>query len=238
MHRRLVRRAILSVLSATGLAVVLLAPTAAAAPPNDRVLPLDEYRSDKARQLATAYAPALNDLNTYLYYCLPWVEAQRHSIGFFKPKNVAQDDRYLSARLYIEQDASPEFARLGLEQRASAMFSRYVATVLREMTRDRRLIEDPSVGGFAVLLEWRKPGVRGVEQRPVHETIAVFMEKPLVKSYLARTITARDLAARARVLGFDGETHLGLLAIAGWDDDFVRTYKVQNYELPPEMRCN
>jgi hypothetical protein len=118
------------------------------------------------------------------------------------------------------------------------MFSRYVGSLLREMTRERRLLNDPSVGGFAVLLEWQKHGVRGADSRPVHETIAVFVEKSLATRYLSRAITARDLAAKARVLGFDGETHLGPLKVAGWDDDFVRTYKVKNYELPPEMSCH
>jgi len=237
MSCRISRRAILPVLAA-GLALTFVSAPVAAGPQTDRVLPMEEYRSDKARQLAATYAPALDGLNTHLYYCLPWIEVQRHSIGFYKPKNAVGDDRYLSLRLYIEQDASPEFTSMPLPQRASAMFSRYVGTLLRQMTRDRRLLDDPAVGGFAVILEWRKHGVQGVDHRPVHETIAVFMEKPLVAGYLKRTITVRDLAARARVLAFDGETHLGPIVIAGWDDDFVRTYKVANYELPPEMSCD
>ena len=239
MRSHFSRRAIASIVPAMGFgALLLLSPAAVAAPNDDRVLPVDQYTSDKGRQLAAAYDPALRTLNTYLYYCLPWVEVQRHSIGFYKPKNAEQDDRYLSVRLFIEQDPSPEFAAMPVEQRASAMFSRYVGSWLREMTRERRLLNDPSVGGFAVLLEWQKHGVRGADSRPVHETIAVFVEKSLATRYLSRAITARDLAAKARVLGFDGETHLGPLKVAGWDDDFVRTYKVKNYELPPEMSCH
>jgi hypothetical protein len=239
MRSHFSRRAIASIVPAMGFgALLLLSPAAVAAPNDDRVLPVDRYTSDKGRQLAAAYDPALRTLNTYLYYCLPWVEVQKHSIGFYKPKNAEQDDRYLSVRLFIEQDASPEFAGMPVEQRASAMFSRYVGSLLREMTRERRLLNDPSVGGFAVLLEWQKHGVRGADSRPVHETIAVFVEKSLATRYLSRAITARDLAAKARVLGFDGETHLGPLKVAGWDDDFVRTYKVKNYELPPEMSCH
>jgi hypothetical protein len=239
MRSHFSRRAIASIVPAMGFgALLLLSPAAVAAPNDDRVLPVDRYTSDKGRQLAATYDPALRTLNTYLYYCLPWVEVQKHSIGFYKPKNAEQDDRYLSVRLFIEQDPSPEFAGMPVEQRASAMFSRYVGSLLREMTRERRLLNDPSVGGFAVLLEWQKHGVRGADSRPVHETIAVFVEKSLATRYLSRAITARDLAAKARVLGFDGETHLGPLKVAGWDDDFVRTYKVKNYELPPEMSCH
>jgi hypothetical protein len=240
MRSHFSRRAIASIVPAMSFgALLLLSPAAVVAGPQDnRVLPVDQYTSDKARQLAATYDPALRTLNTYLYYCLPWVEVQKHSIGFYKPKNAEQDDRYLSVRLFIEQDPSPEFAAMPVEQRASAMFSRYVGSLLREMTRERRLLNDPAVGGFAVLLEWQKHGVRGEGSRPVHETIAVFVEKSLATRYLSRAISSRELAGKARVLGFDGETHLGPLKIAGWDDDFVRTYKVKNYEVPAEMSCH
>ena len=216
MPSQFARRAIASIVPALSLgAVLLLNPATVVAGPNDdRVLPVDQYTSDKGRQLAATYDAALRTLNTHLYYCLPWVEVQRHSIGFYKPKNAEQDDRYLSVRLYIEQDPSPDFMAMPVEHRASAMFSRYVGSLLREMTRERRLLNDPAVGGFAVLLEWQKHGVR-VESRPVHETIAVFVEKSLATRYLSHAITSRELAAKARVLGFDGETHLGPLKIAG-----------------------
>ena len=238
MRGQFLRPAIASIVAALGFSALLLTPgTLQASPSDDRVLPVDQYTSDKGRELAASYAPALRVLNRHLYYCLPWVEVQKHSIGFYKPKNAEQDDRYLSVRIYIEQDPSPEFTAMPVERRASAMFSRYVGSLLREMTRERRLLEDPAVGGFAVVLEWQKHGVRGADSRPVHETIAVFVEKSLAARYLSRAITARDLATRARVLGFDGETHLGPLKISGWDDDFVQTYKVKNYELPPEMSC-
>ena len=237
MPRRFSRRLLMSMLSSLALGVTVLSSPATAAPDDDRVLPADQYRSEKARQLAVKYASALRALNTSLYHCLPWTDVQKHSIGFYKPKDTAGDDRYLSARLYVEQDFAPAFARMSIEERASSMFSRYVIPMLRMMTRERRLLDDPAVAGFAVLLEWRKHGVRGVDSRPIHETIAVFTPKPLVLSFLARAITTRDLAARSRVLGFDGETHLGPLAITGWDDDFVRTYKVSHDELPPDMTC-
>jgi hypothetical protein len=39
------------------------------------------------------------------------------------------------------------------------------------------------------------------------------------------------------VLGWDGETALGPLRLAAWDDNFVSTYKVKNYELEPGVTC-
>jgi len=95
----------------------------ASAPPDDRLLPAAEHTSDKGRELATRHSGALRELNTEVYHCLPWLEVQKHSIGFFKPRHATADERFLSIRLYIEQEPSPEFASLGTEQRASAMFS-------------------------------------------------------------------------------------------------------------------
>jgi hypothetical protein len=74
-------------------------------------------------------------------------------------------------------------------------------------------------------------------ERPVHETIAVFMEKATVAEYISGRLSSRDLAARARILGWDGETALGALRLASWDDDFVATYKVSNYQLAPGVSC-
>ena len=46
-----------------------------------------------------------------------------------------------------------------------------------------------------------------------------------------------DVAAKANVLGFDGETALGPLRLAVWEDTFVSTYKVANYVLEPGVTC-
>ena len=55
--------------------------------------------------------------------------------------------------------------------------------------------------------------------------------------YISGRLSSRDLAARARILGWDGETSLGALRLASWDDDFVATYKVSNYQLAPGVSC-
>src|SRR5256885_1199246 len=83
----------------------------------------------------------LRDLNAGIYHCLPWLDVSQESIGFFRPKHLAQsqDNRYLSLRIFIVQDRSSQFAALKLEERASAMFSRYVGAMLRRMAQRREL---------------------------------------------------------------------------------------------------
>jgi hypothetical protein len=39
------------------------------------------------------------------------------------------------------------------------------------------------------------------------------------------------------VLGFDGETALGELRLSAWEDNFVTTYKVKDYQLAPGVSC-
>jgi hypothetical protein len=223
---------------ALALAVVLTAGRAAAAAPEDRLLPIEQYTSDKARALGTTHRDALRALNAGIYHCMPWVELQKNSIGFFRPKGAAADDRYLSLRIYIEQDPSAEFARFRLEERASAMFSRYVGPLLRRMTKDPAILADPAMDGFTVILEWMKQAPRGAGERPIHETIAVFIEKAVAREYLEGGIAITDVAARARVLAFDGETALGPLRLAVWEDKFVSTFKVSNYVLEPGVTCS
>jgi len=219
-------------------AYLMLAQGAAAAPHEDRILPVEQYTSDKARTLATTHAGALRELNAGIYHCMPWVEVQKHSIGFFRPKHVTGgDDRHLSLRIYIEQDPSPEFARLRVEDRASAMFSRYVGPLLRRMTKDPAVAADPAVDGFNLILEWMKQAQRASGDRPVHETIAIFIEKADARDYLAGAVPITEMAAKTRVLGFDGETALGPIRLAVWDDNFVKTYKVANYVLDPGVSC-
>lgn len=209
----------------------------AAAPPDDRVLAADQYTTEKGRSLARAYARDLREINTGIYHCIPWVEVQKESIGFFRPKHLTQDDRYLSLRIYIEQDSSPAFARLPVEERASAMFSRYVGPLLRRMTRSPALLADSSLDGFTIILEWMKQAATAAGERPIHETIAVFVPKALVTDYLGGRASASDVAARGRVLGWDGETALGPLRLSAWEDDFVTTHKVKNYQLEPGVTC-
>src|SRR5438477_6770001 len=155
--------------------LLLVIVAEAAAPAEDRILALDRYTSDKGRTLGATYAVTLKQLNTSIYHCMPWLEVPKEGIGFFKPRDAARDDRYLAIRVYIEQEPSTQFAAMPMEQRASSMFSRYVGPLLRRMTLNRAMLKDSSLDGFTVILEWLKatPISGG---RPVHETIAVFVD--------------------------------------------------------------
>jgi hypothetical protein len=220
------------------LAPVLLTATvaSAAAPSDDRILAADRYTSDKGRTLATTYGATLKQINGTIYHCMPWLEVPKEGIGFYKPRDASRDDRYLALRVYIEQEASTQFAAMPIEQRASSMFSRYVGPLLRRMTGNKAMLNDTSLDGFTVILEWLKetPISGG---RPVHETIAVFLDKATALEYLQGIVKPADLAERARVYGWDGESPLGRLRLAAWDDNFVSTYKVANYQLAPGVSC-
>ena len=219
------------------LAVLLLAAVAeGASPPDDRMLALDRYTSDKGRTLGATYGATLQQLNATIYHCMPWVEVPREGIGFYKPRDVTKDDRYLSLRVYIEQEASTQFTAMPVEQRASSMFSRYVGPLLHRMAGNVALLNDVALDGFTVILEWLKqtPIAGG---RPVHETIAVFLDKQTALDYLQGGVKATDLPERARIYGWDGETALGRLRLSAWDDNFVATFKVQNYEVEKGVTC-
>src|SRR5262249_45585648 len=164
-----------TLLGALLLVVVTIGPAAAApasAPPDDRILPLGMYQTEKARILAQRHERALRDLNTEIYHCLPWVDVSKHSIGFFKPKGATDDDRYLSIRLYVDQQPSPEFDRLTIAERASAMFSRYVGPMLRRMTRHAELLNDDAIGGFITSVWGRGGGAARTQPRPAPHTTA------------------------------------------------------------------
>jgi hypothetical protein len=216
--------------------VIVVVLTRPAEPQSELVMPSEQYTSEKARRLSMNHHHALRDLGHTVYHCLPWLEVQRGSIGFFKPKHAATDDRYLSLRAFVEQESSASFTRLSSEQRAAAMFSRYVGHLMRRMAASRALVTDPELAGFTVIVEWVKPQA-SVNGRRVHETIAVFVDKPVAVGYLGGRIGMAELAQRSRVLAFDGETALGEIRLGAWDDDFASTYRPENYRLPAGMDC-
>lgn len=211
----------------------------AAAPPESALLPLDQYTSEKGRELGRKYAEELRALASGIYYCIPWLEVQEHSLGFYRPKHLgAGDSRYLSMRVFIEQDASPDFARLTVANQAAAMYARYVAALLKRMARSQALTADPGVEGFTIILEWLKQSARAASDRPIHETVAVFIDKASALDFLAGRIAPRALADRAQIRLWDGETSLENLRLTRLvEDDFVSTYKMKNYQPDPRVTC-
>jgi len=226
--------AIVVSLALAGLTAV--ASPVAAAPSDDRVLAEAQHTSEKARALARTYAKNLRALNATIYHCMPWVEVDKHSIGFFRPKHLTGDERYLAVRLFVEQDASPQFAALAVEERASSMFSRYVGPLLRRMAAHGPFLTDPGVDGFTVIVGWLKQAPHN-GGRAVHETIAVFVDRTTTGEFVRNAIRPHALAARARVLAFDGDTALGAVRLTAWDDDFVATHRVKNFQPEAGVTC-
>jgi hypothetical protein len=117
------------------------------------------------------------------------------------------------------------------------MFSRYVPSLLRRMARNDKLLRDPMLDGFTVIVSWRKATPQRAADRPVNETIAAFMDKADAIDYLSGKSGAHELAEKARVLAWDGEREIGRIQLSAWDDNFVATYKVQNYQVKPGVTC-
>jgi hypothetical protein len=88
-----------------------------------------------------------------------------------------------------------------------------------------------------VVTSWLKPGSLAPGSQPVNESIAVFVDKKSALDYMEKRITAGDLATKARWLAFDGQKELPNLPLEIWDDFFMATYKVPNYDPPPGVTC-
>ena len=167
------------------LALIFFVPVPAAA--DDAIMSMDQYKTSKARTLATTHESQLKRMREEIYYCMPWVGVQKSGIGFRQPRFAVEDDRYLSVWIVIDQDEDARFSALPPERRASAMLSRYGTDLLRRMTSIQPVVADPNVYGFSVVLSWLKPGtgkfvVNGKESndyfaRPV---LRMMLASPLV----------------------------------------------------------
>ena len=231
--RQFISRFIVRRLAALALIFVIPVPAAA----DDAIMAIDQYKTPKARTLATTYQPVLQQVREEIYHCMPWVGVQKAGIGFRQPKGAVEDDRYLSVWIVIDQEEDARFAALPAERRASAMFSRYGTDLLRRMASHQALVADPNVQGFSVVLSWLKPGTGGAGQ-PVNETLAFFVDKQTTMGYLAKRVPASELTRRAKFSLFDGVQDMGRLPLEVWEDSFVRTFKVANYETPKGQRCS
>lgn len=218
------------------LALILFIPVPAAAA-DDVIMSVDQYKTAKARTLATTHEPLLKQMRDEIYHCMPWVGVQKAGIGFRQPKGAVEDDRYLSVWIVIDQDEDARFAALPPERRASAMFSRYGTDLLRRMAQLQPLVIDPNMKGYSVVLSWLKPGTGGAVQ-PVNETLALWSDKQTTLGFLAKRVPAGEFTRRAKFNVFDGTQDMGRLALEVWEDSFVRTFKVANYEAPKGQRCS
>jgi hypothetical protein len=219
------------------LAIAAGAP-AGAAPAEDAVMPLGLYTTAKARSLATSHRPELLKLNDDIYHCMPWVEVRQDGIGFRTPRWAHRDERYLSVWILIDQHDDGRFAAVQQERRASAMFSRYGVNMMRRMAALPGVAADPDVYGFSIVLSWPKPGTNGrpwVE--PVNETLALFVDTVTALEFLARRLPAEQFTNRAKFFVFDGKVELGRLPLEVWEDSFVETFKLKDYQLATGKTC-
>ena len=217
------------------LALIFFVPVPSAA--DDAIMSIEQYKTVKARSLATTHEVQLQKMREEIYHCMPWVGVQKAGIGFRQPKGAVEDDRYLSVWIVIDQNEDARFAALPAERRASAMFSRYGTDLLRRMASLQPVVADANVKGFSVVLSWLKPGT-GSAVQPVNETLALFVDKQTALGFLAKRVSAGEFTRRAKFSVFDGMQDMGRLPLEVWEDSFVRTYKVANYEAPKGQRCS
>lgn len=213
----------------------LVNPASAAEAPGDRVLSPDRYTSDKGRALGQKYQGTLRDLNAKVYTCMPWLDVKTEGIGFYKPKHIDGDVRYLSLNVNVDQQPAPEFTKLSVQDRVSSMFSRYVPHLIRSMATND-LLKDPNVEGFTVITSWLKADPSN-GQPAVMETSASFVPKSVAVDFLRGKATVAQLAEGTHVIAWDGETKLGQVKAKAWADDFVLTYKVAGYTPDPKVSC-
>ncbi len=219
-----------------GLALLALAggagypPTAGGAPPEEAIIALDTYTTEKGRSLARTFAPQLRQIYNRVYHCRPWLDVRKGGLGFTRAVGHSGDDRYLNIWVWVEQEITPQFAGLGsATRRASAMFSRHGVDLLRQLAADAGIFANPAVHGYSVILEWIKPDGR-VGNEEVAETLGVFAEKAAVEAFLAKRIGAREFVEKATIVAFDGRERLGRLPLEVWEDNFATTFKPKDYE--------
>ena len=203
---------------------------AAAAPPEEAIVTLDKYTTEKGRTLATMFAPQLRQIYNRVYHCRPWLDVRKGGLGFTRAVGHPGDDRFLNIWVWVEQEITPEFTGLGsAARRASAMFSRHGVDLLRHLAADARVFGDPALAGYSVILTWLKPGGR-VGNEETAETLGVFAEKSAVQAFLAKQISAREFVEKASIVAFDGKDRLERLPLEVWEDNFATTFKLKNYE--------
>lgn len=227
----MIRRAL-----AAALTVVLVGTgTSAQAGPADYLLPVEKHTTAKARALASKYRPQLLQFSEYVYHCLPYLEI-RNGLGFKRnAKESTTDDRFASLWLFVEQGDDPSFAALPPARQASAVFSRYGVPMLRRLASIQGLGSDADVHGFSVALAWVKPG--SDPKKPTLETLATFVDQASTRAFLDKSMPASDYVQRMKIYFFDGEKEMGRLPLEIWDDNFVTTYKVPNYEVQKGYSC-
>ena len=232
-YDRIVRGGLAAALLLHG--VTLTAPAYAA--PADALMPIEKYTTAKARGLANAHRLRLIEFSEQIYNCMPWLAVYPGRLGFPKYKDSADDDRYLSMWIWVDQREDAGFAALPQERRVSAMFSRYGVDMLRRMAALSDVVDDSDVTGLSVVLSWLKPGTTRPGKQAVNETFALFVDKATAADFLAKRVGSEEFVNRAKFNLFDGESLVGRVPLEVWEDSFNTTYKVTNYDPPKGAQC-
>jgi len=227
MTRRLIAAALAAALAAGAAATALAGPA-------DYLLPVERHTSAKAQALATKYRPQLLQLSEYIYHCLPYLEV-RNGLGFKKNAKEPGDDRFAAIWIYVEQGPDAAFAAMPPARQASAIFSRYGVPMLQRMSSIQGLAGDADVVGFSVAVQWVKPGSNS--QTPTLETLAVFVDQASTRAYLGKTLQGPAFVDKMKIYFYDGDQERGRLPLELWEDNFVATYKVPNYEVEKGYTC-
>src|SRR5260370_2586569 len=153
--------------------------------PADALMPIEKYTTAKARRLANAHRLRLIEFSEQIYNCMPWLAVYPGRLGFPKYKDSADDERYLSMWIWVDQREDASFAALPQERRVSAMFSRYRVDMLRRMAALSDVLDDADVAGLSVGLACVKPGTTHPAKPAVNETFALFGDKATAADFLA-----------------------------------------------------
>ncbi len=232
-HNRTVRGGLLAALLLYGISLTAQAYAA----PADALMPIEKYTTAKARSLANAHRLRLIEFSEQIYNCMPWLAVYPGRLGFPKYKDSADDDRYLSMWIWVDQREDAGFAALPQERRVSAMFSRYGVDMLRRMAALSDVIDDGDVAGLSVVLSWLKPGTTRAGKKAVNETFALFIDKATAADFLAKRVGSEEFVNRAKFNLFDGESLVGRVPLEVWEDSFNTTYKIGNYDPPKGAQC-
>jgi hypothetical protein len=232
-YDRTVRGGLLAALLFYGVSLTAQAYAA----PADALMPIEQYTTAKARGLANAHRLRLIEFSEQIYNCMPWLAVYPGRLGFPKYKDSADDDRYLSMWIWVDQRENADFAAVPQERRASAMFSRYGVDMLRRMAALSDVVHDSNLAGLSVVLSWLKPGTSRPGKQPVNETLALFVDKATAADFLAKRVGAEEFVSRAKFNLFDGESLVGRVPLEVWEDSFNTTYKVTNYDPPKGAKC-
>jgi hypothetical protein len=232
-YDRTVRGGLLAALLFYGVSLTAQAYAA----PADALMPIEKYTTPKARSLANAHRLRLIEFSEQIYNCMPWLAVYPGRLGFPKYKDSADDERYLSMWIWVDQRENADFAAVPQERRASAMFSRYGVDMLRRMAAMSDVVDDGDVAGLSVVLSWLKPGTSRPGKQPVNETLALFVDKATAADFLAKRVGAEEFVSRAKFNLFDGESLVGRVPLEVWEDSFNTTYKVTNYDPPKGAKC-